>query len=1198
MQWDDQFGVPSFLWAAPARTSVSAAAVRLSMSSEEAARSYLNDYAALYSLTPKDLANSYVANLHDTGNGAVVVKFRQKINGVAVFRDEMNVVIDRNQDLVALSGHLGGAPPPSAASFSTKRGKPVYFHLPDHYEPAYYYEQYEGENDETLYGYVVSAIDGRLLFRNAMTYDDATPAAFSYRVWAGADGDHLPFSGPQGYDGTPNPSASLDGYQPTFIAPNLITLPYGPISTKDPWLAPDAAETNGNNADAYADLFSPDGFSAGDLRASTTGLLQFDRTYDVTTAPGSSQKQQMAAIAQLFYDVNFLHDWYYDAGFNEAAGNAQNDNYGRGGLGGDSMKAEAQDFGGKNNANMSVPSDGGRPRMQMYVWDGIGNRYLRALSPGAIAKDYVTGSALFGPQAFDLTAQVVAATPADGCTQMPPTVAGKIAFIDRGGPAACTFASKVQNAKGAGAIGVIIGNVSSTVSPENITTMACSATPCPVSEGAYPPTLLIALTDANGFRANLANGITVTMHREAAVDRDGTIDNQIVAHEWMHYMSNRLVADANGLLNLQSRGMGEGWSDFNALLLTSRPEDTRFTSDATFSGVYATAVYATTGGSNGPLQNNGTYYGVRRVPYSTDMTKDPLTFKHVTNGVPLEGAPVRTGADGTSNSEVHNTGEVWCTMLWEAYASLLRDTLGPTPRLTFAEAQKRMREYLVASLKITPPTPTILEARDALLAAAFARDKTDYQEFWQAFAKRGAGINAVAPERYSTVNAGTVEDFNGSGGIAVTNVSIDDSVTSCMTDGILDGGEKGAIHVTLKNIGGIRLESTTISAGSTDASLSFGDVTSLPVSATNPGEAVTAVIPASLAQRNGSIATPDITLTIKDPQIPGSVQTVYSPRLNSYETPHNSATDDVEASTTAWTVKTNGAQKWTRLAVSARDHRWFAPEPYEATDMSLVSPPLVVAPAGNFSLTFKHRFAFDWVQSTSLLYIDGGVIELSTDDGATWTDIGSAIDPATAHYGTVSIFAGNGSVIERRLAFEGASAGFNATLPSTSPFTTTTVNLGSSFGGKRVRIRFRMVTGGDHSTTARLGWEIDDIAFTNILNLPFSTVSPDQGLCTSNPTTTVLTTTSGEVLAGQPVVLTANVTSQSSPNGTVDFFDNNTILATVRVANGKAQFGVNLPVGLHAITASFNGDKYYRPSASAAVTVQVDSTSRHRSVRH
>ena len=56
---------------------------------------------------------------------------------------------------------------------------------------------------------------------------------------------------------------------------------------------------------------------------------------------GSRDFLRKAAVTQLFYDVNFFHDWYYDVGFDEKAGNAQKDNYGRGGIEGDALLAPA-----------------------------------------------------------------------------------------------------------------------------------------------------------------------------------------------------------------------------------------------------------------------------------------------------------------------------------------------------------------------------------------------------------------------------------------------------------------------------------------------------------------------------------------------------------------------------------------------------------------------------------------------------------------------------------------------------------------------------------------------------------------------------------------------------------------------------------------------------------------------------------------
>ena len=78
---------------------------------------------------------------------------------------------------------------------------------------------------------------------------------------------------------------------------------------------------------------------------------------------------QKVAVTNLFYLNNILHDRLYGYGFTESAGNFQTSNFGKGGFGNDPVNAEAQDGGGTNNANFGTPSDGFRPRMQMYLWN-------------------------------------------------------------------------------------------------------------------------------------------------------------------------------------------------------------------------------------------------------------------------------------------------------------------------------------------------------------------------------------------------------------------------------------------------------------------------------------------------------------------------------------------------------------------------------------------------------------------------------------------------------------------------------------------------------------------------------------------------------------------------------------------------------------------------------------------------------------
>jgi len=122
--------------------------------------------------------------------------------------------------------------------------------------------------------------------------------------------------------------------------------------------------TIGNNVSAYTDV---DANNVADAGSSPGGgaALNFDFGLDLTQAPSTYRP---GAVTNLFYWNNIVHDVQYQYGFDEVAGNFQVNNYGRGGVGNDSVQAEAQDGAGTNNANFGTPPDGQRPRMQMFVW--------------------------------------------------------------------------------------------------------------------------------------------------------------------------------------------------------------------------------------------------------------------------------------------------------------------------------------------------------------------------------------------------------------------------------------------------------------------------------------------------------------------------------------------------------------------------------------------------------------------------------------------------------------------------------------------------------------------------------------------------------------------------------------------------------------------------------------------------------------
>lgn len=120
--------------------------------------------------------------------------------------------------------------------------------------------------------------------------------------------------------------------------------------------------TRGNNVHAYED---EDANNSGGFSPNGGSSLVFDYPFNMNYSTGN--KSQSAAITNLFYWNNIIHDVAYVYGFDEVSGNFQQNNYGKGGSSNDYVMAEAQDGSGTCNANFATPTDGMRPRMQMYI---------------------------------------------------------------------------------------------------------------------------------------------------------------------------------------------------------------------------------------------------------------------------------------------------------------------------------------------------------------------------------------------------------------------------------------------------------------------------------------------------------------------------------------------------------------------------------------------------------------------------------------------------------------------------------------------------------------------------------------------------------------------------------------------------------------------------------------------------------------
>lgn len=104
--------------------------------------------------------------------------------------------------------------------------------------------------------------------------------------------------------------------------------------------------------------------------SSTTfqGMIQGGKVvFNPANGIGDDQK-----ILNIFYFCNYMHDFFYILGFNEAVGNFQDENFTGLGTKGDPVLARAHSGAVSGTANMSSPPDGQRPVMNMGLVTSTG----------------------------------------------------------------------------------------------------------------------------------------------------------------------------------------------------------------------------------------------------------------------------------------------------------------------------------------------------------------------------------------------------------------------------------------------------------------------------------------------------------------------------------------------------------------------------------------------------------------------------------------------------------------------------------------------------------------------------------------------------------------------------------------------------------------------------------------------------------
>lgn len=479
--------------------------------------------------------------------------------------------------------------------------------------------------------------------------------------------------------------------------------------------------------------------------------------------------------------------------------------------------------------------------------------------------------------------------------------------------------------------------------------------------------------------------------------KDGDVDNGIITHEFSHGISNRLAggpSQAGCVSNAEQ--MGEGWSDYYALMLTQDWANSALADG--FDNPRGIGTYA--------LGQPITGAGIRTQKYCTNFTINNRSYA------------------ASISSQSHTRGEIWCATLWDMTWNIINQVGSINPNLFNASGtggNSIALKLVTEGLKLQPCNSGFLDGRDGILAADQLLYNGAYHcAIMQAFARRGMGYDAVQGSANSVTDQ--VPGFS----TVQSTLTLTQSVTQQ-----LEG-----LNVTYHN---------KVKAGPCAA------VTNYLLTDTLPSN-VTYVSGGTYTSATRVVSFP-VNLTA------GQEQTYsFTVQINngSYFPPSNLMDEQVTGSSlpASWTA-TAGQGSSNFVVSNAQSHSapnaFFGVNPSAATDYRLATVNPIAMGAAPPILSFWHNYNTEdgW---------DGGMVEISTNAGASWADLGSQM---TENGYNGNLGTGSNNPLGGRNAYTGNSNGWVKTTVSLLPY-----------ANQNALFRFRF--GSDDNTTVT-GWYIDDI---------------------------------------------------------------------------------------------------------------------------
>jgi extracellular elastinolytic metalloproteinase len=344
------------------------------------ARGFLADHPGMFGLSRNQILEMRLMN-EDNDRGTSFLNYEQMIDGVAVFQGQVQVAVNAKGQVISINEGLviPDAGINTNPRLSESEGMQRAFLLAGRQAPASFvvmedrlakgeravYQNPLGESRENILSEMRIMRVGPRAVLAWHSYVDVGPNEW-YEMLVDANTGALLYRHNIYADvaqGTVFRESGLGQRTlESFVGDTTINTTAG-------WMGASTV-TTGNNVDTYLDTNAdnqPDAITAADIQNGRAFSSIQDFTFPFTLGI-DPRTQRAAELSNLFYFNNIMHDFAYRLGFTESAGNFQTNNFGRGGAGNDSVRAEAQDGSGTNNANFGTPPDGSRPRMQMFIF--------------------------------------------------------------------------------------------------------------------------------------------------------------------------------------------------------------------------------------------------------------------------------------------------------------------------------------------------------------------------------------------------------------------------------------------------------------------------------------------------------------------------------------------------------------------------------------------------------------------------------------------------------------------------------------------------------------------------------------------------------------------------------------------------------------------------------------------------------------